>query len=395
MVGPTLLDRMASVLPSIVSDIESMVTCESPSADLEAVAASAGVVAAVGTARMGSEPERIVVDGRTHLRWRLGSAPARVLLLGHHDTVWPLGSLSDHPFTVTDGVLRGPGCFDMKAGLALAFHAVAALEDQAGVTVLVTGDEELGSPSSRALIEAEASGCAGALVLEASADGGALKTERKGVSLYEVAVHGRAAHAGLEPERGINATIELAHQVLAVAALADERQGTSVTPTTMSAGTTTNTVPAAGVLSVDVRVRHAAEQERVHAAMCGLRPVLEGSRLDVRGGANRPPLSGSSSADLFERVTRVARELGLAPPTSAAVGGASDGNFTAGVGTPTLDGLGAVGGGAHAPDEHVLAAELAPRAALLAALIGDLLAVPPTTGPTHYSSGPAATGRPQ
>jgi glutamate carboxypeptidase len=267
----------------------------------------------------------------------------------------------------------------MKAGLAMAFHAVAALADPSGVTVLVTGDEELGSPSSRALIEAEASGCTAALVLEASADGGALKTERKGVSLYEVGVHGRAAHAGLEPERGVNATIELAHQVLAVASLADAREGTSVTPTTMSAGTTTNTVPAAGLLAVDVRVRGSAEQDRVDAAMSALAPVLAGSRLDVRGGANRPPLDASSSADLFQRITDAARRLGLPLPTSAAVGGGSDGNFTAGVGTPTLDGLGAVGGGAHAPDEHLLVAELAPRTALLAALIGDLLAELRTT----------------
>lgn len=391
--GPTLLDRMAWELPSIVSDIESLVSCESPSADLEAVAASAEVVAAVGTARLGSPPERIVVDGRTHLRWRFGPARPRVLVLGHHDTVWPVGSLARHPFTVTGGVLRGPGCFDMKAGLVLAFHAVAALEDPSGVTILVTGDEEVGSPSSRALIEAEASGCAAALVLEASADGGALKTERKGVSLYEVGVHGRAAHAGLEPHRGVNATVELAHQVLAVAALADAVHGTSVTPTTMSAGTTSNTVPAAGLLQVDVRVRHAVEQERVHAAMCGLQPLLDGARLEVRGGANRPPLDRSSSADLFERVTGVARRLGLPSPTSAAVGGASDGNFTAGVGTPTLDGLGAVGGGAHAPDEHVLVTELAPRNALLAALIEDLLAAPPTSRPTTVA-GTSRAGRP-
>ena len=140
-------------------------------------------------------------------------------MLGHHDTVWPIGSLATRPCTVDDGVLRGPGCFDMKAGLAMAFHALAALDDRDGVTLLVTGDEELGSPSSRALIEDEARAAQAALVLEASADGGALKTERKGVSLYDVRVLGRAAHAGLEPELGVNATVELAHQVLAVAAL--------------------------------------------------------------------------------------------------------------------------------------------------------------------------------
>jgi glutamate carboxypeptidase len=368
-----LVARLESALPLMLADLEALVSCESPSADLDAVAASAEVVAGIGAGRLGEQPERIVLEGRTHLRWRLGSGPARVLVLGHHDTVWPLGALARHPFAITDGVLRGPGGFDMKAGLVMAFHAVAALADQAGVTILVTGDEELGSPSSRALIEAEASGCAAALVLEASADGGALKVERKGVSLYDVRVHGRAAHAGLEPERGINATVELAHQILAVGALADADRGTTVTPTYLTSGTTSNTVPAEGRFSVDVRARDAAEQARVDAGMRALRPVVAGARVEVSGGPNRPPLERGASADLFARAVALAAGLGLGPLDGVAVGGASDGNFTAGVGTPTLDGLGAVGGGAHADDEHVIVAELAPRTALVAALVGDLL----------------------
>jgi glutamate carboxypeptidase len=331
-------------------------------------------VARVGERRLGVAPERIVIDGRTHLRWRLGSGPSRVLLLGHHDTVWPLGSLETCPCTVDGGVLRGPGCFDMKAGLAMMFHAVAGLDDKEGVTLLVTGDEELGSPSSRGLIEDEARTAEAALVLEASADGGALKTERKGVSLYDVRVVGRAAHAGLEPEAGVNATVELAHQVLAVAGLGRPDAGTTVTPTASRAGTTTNTVPAGGSFSVDVRVRTIEEQDRVDAAMRALRPVLPGAVLDVTGGPNRPPLEATASTALFERTTALAVRLGLPAPTSAAVGGASDGNFTAGVGTPTLDGLGAVGGGAHADDEHVLVDELTARTELLAALVADLLA---------------------
>jgi glutamate carboxypeptidase len=386
MTQPALVDRLGSALPLMLADLEALVGCESPSADLAAVARSADVVARIGHARLGVEPERIVLDGRTHLRWRLGSGdppadegvadgggPSRVLLLAHHDTVWPIGTLTRHPFTVLDGVLRGPGCFDMKAGLVMALHAVAALPDASGVTILVTGDEELGSPSSRQLIEAEAAGCAGALVLEASAAGGALKIERKGVSLYEVHVHGRAAHAGLEPERGVNATTELAHQILAVNALGDVARGTTVTPTVLVAGTTSNTVPAEGRLAVDVRASTAAEQGRVDAAMRALVPVTVGARLDVTGGPNRPPLEAAASADLFVRTAELALELGLEPLTSAAVGGASDGNFTAGIGTPTLDGLGAVGGGAHADDEHVLVAELPRRAALVAALVADLL----------------------
>jgi glutamate carboxypeptidase len=363
---------MAARLPDMLADIEELVRCESPSSVLPAVTASAEVVARVGERRLGVAPERIVIEGRTHLRWRLGGGPSRVLLLAHHDTVWPLGSLLTHPFTVNDGVLRGPGCFDMKTGLALALHAAALLRDPSGVTLLVTGDEEVGSPTSRSLIEREAAGCAAALVLEASADGGALKTERKGTSMYRVRARGRAAHAGLEPERGVNATIELAHQVLAATALADAGRGTTVTPTVISAGRTVNTVPDEGAFDTDVRMWDGAEQDRIDAAMRALHPVLAGARLEVTGGPNRPPLAAEASMALFARACDLAADLGLAPLASAAVGGASDGNFTAGVGTPTLDGLGAVGGGAHADDEHVLVGELPGRAALLLALLEDL-----------------------
>ena len=365
---------MEARLPGILADIEELVRCESPSSALDAVAASADLVAAVGERHLGTAPERIVLDGRSHLRWRFGeTAPRRVLILAHHDTVWPLGSLETHPFSVRDGVLRGPGCFDMKAGLVLALHALAELGVPDGVTLLVTGDEELGSPSSRALIESEAAGCAAALVLEAAADGGALKTARKGVSLYQVRAVGRAAHAGLEPERGVNATVELAHQVLTVSGLADAALGTTVTPTALSSGTVANTVPASGAFAVDARMWDPVEQLRVHAAMSSLLPVVPDAVLEVSGGPNRPPLPASSSAGLFELAVKLADRLGLPPLASAAVGGASDGNFTAGAGTPTLDGLGAVGGGAHADHEHVLVDALPGRAALLAALIDELL----------------------
>ena len=367
---------LATALPTVLDDIAELVRSESPSADLGAVARSAEAVARVGQRWLGVAPDLVVIDGRTHVRWRLGDGPSRVLVLGHHDTVWPLGSLQTHPCAVIDGVLRGPGCLDMKAGLVMAFAALAQLPDRDGVTVLVTGDEELGSPSSRALVEAEAAGCAAALVLEAAADGGALKTERKGVSLYTVRVQGRASHAGLDPEAGINAAVEAAHQLLAVSALGDRARGTSVTPTSTSAGSASNTVPAAGRFAVDVRVRDAAEQARVDAALRALRPVLVGSRLDVTGGPNRLPLDASSSAALFLRAEQLAQRLGLAAPARAAVGGASDGNLTAGIGVPTLDGLGASGGGAHADHEHVLVGELVDRAALVAALTADLLAAP-------------------
>ncbi|HEY4452711.1 MAG TPA: M20 family metallopeptidase [Pseudonocardiaceae bacterium] len=360
-------------MPRLIEDIETLVTCESPSADHDAVAASADVVTELGAARLGVQPDRIVLAGWTHLRWRLGSGPRRVLVLGHHDTVWPLGTLARRPFDVTDDVLRGPGCFDMKTGVVMAFNAIASLSDVDGITLLVTGDEELGSPSSRELIEGEARGCAAALVLEASADGGAFKIARKGVSLYRVSAHGRAAHAGLEPEKGVNASLELAHQLPIVAALADPELGTTVTPTLLRAGTTTNTVPADGEFAVDVRVRTKTEQDRVDKAIRALTPIVPGARLSIEGGPNRAPLEESASTALFYRVQRLAADLGLPPLTSAAVGGASDGNFTAGIGVPTLDGIGAVGGGAHAENEHVLVGELPGRTALLAALLRDLL----------------------
>lgn len=372
-VDPSLVARFEADLPSILVDIEELVTCESPSEDLAAVARSASVLASVGERHLGVAPDHIVVEGRTHLRWRLGEAPGRVLVVGHHDTVWPLGSLRSHPFSVRDGVLRGPGCFDMKAGLAMALYAIAALDDTAGVSLLVTGDEEVGSPSSRRLIEEESRGKLAAFILEAAGEHGALKRARKGVSNYALKVAGRAAHAGLEPGSGVNASVELAHQVLAVAELGDQAADTTVTPTLLSAGTTTNTVPAEGELAVDVRAWTVEEQQRVDTAMHALRPRLPEAGLQVIGGPNRPPLEEAVSAGLFARAIELAEGLGLGKLRGAWVGGGSDGNLTAGVGTPTLDGLGAVGGGAHADHEHVVVAELPRRTALLTALIGDAL----------------------
>ncbi|MFC5822269.1 M20 family metallopeptidase [Nonomuraea insulae] len=349
----------------MIEDLEELVLCESFSSDLEAVARSAKLVAAMGARHLGVGPEFLVIDGVTHLRWSFGTP--RVLLLGHHDTVWPMGTLATHPWSLVDGVARGPGVFDMKAGLVQTFHALAGLGSLDGVTLLVTGDEEVGSTTSSQLIRDTARGLAAAFVMEASADGGALKTARKGTSHYSVNVHGRAAHAGLEPEKGANAGIELAHQILAVAAIG--AGATTVTPTVLTGGSTVNTVPAAASVGVDVRVAEVAEQERVDAAMRALRPVVSGTRLEILGGPNRPPLEASMSAALFSLARELAAVLELEPLTSASVGGASDGNFTAGVGCPTLDGLGAVGGGAHADHEHVIVAEMPGRTALLRALV--------------------------
>lgn len=368
--APSAVDRLRTRLPEMIDDVEALVTAESPTSDPAAVDHCATVLATLGTRLTGQSPEWLRDTGRPHLRWRFGSGD-RVLLLGHLDTVWPVGSLATHPFAVKDGILTGPGCFDMKAGLVQLFHALASLDDLDGVTVLVTSDEEAGSADSRALIEDEARRTGAVLVLEA-AENGALKTERKGASLYDLTITGRAAHAGLEPERGVNATTELAHQVLAVDALTDRTAGTTVTPTVAVAGTTRNTVPHTASLQIDVRARTEREQGRVDAALRGLTSALDGAELTLAGGPNRPPLAAASSAGLFALAKELNTALGLGPLRGAAVGGGSDGNFAAGVGAPTLDGLGAVGGGAHADDEHVVVAELPARAALVAALVDAL-----------------------
>ncbi|MBT2365836.1 M20/M25/M40 family metallo-hydrolase [Streptomyces sp. ISL-10] len=359
----------------MLADLEALVVCESFSADHEALARSAAVVGALGARMLGAEPETIVLDGVTHLRWTFGRP--RVLLMGHHDTVWPVGSLETCPWSVVDGIARGPGVLDMKAGLVQMFHALAALPSPHGVCVLVSGDEEVGSPTSRGLIEATARECAAAFVLEAAADEqGALKTARKGTSRYEVVVHGKAAHAGLEPEKGVNAAIEAAHQVLAIAGLGALMGATgsvpgapTVTPTLLSAGTTLNTVPALAKVSVDVRAGTQAAQDRIDVLLRELTPRTHGARLSVLGGRKRPPMEPESSAELFDLACQCASELSQEPLRGVAVGGASDGNYTAGTGCPTLDGLGAVGGGAHTDTEFVAVAQMVPRTRLLARLI--------------------------
>ena len=370
---PGLVAKFEARLPAMLDELGVLVRCESPSADLAALERSAEAVAALGQRLTGRAPEIIADAGPTHLRWTFGGGPRRVLLVGHHDTVWPLGSLDDHPWSVADGVARGPGCLDMKAGLVQMFHALSVLENTDGLTVLVNGDEEVGSPTSAALIEGLARQSAAALVLEMAADDGALKTARKGVSLYEMRVSGRAAHAGLEPERGVNASVEAAHLILAVAGLGDQALGTTVTPTLLRSGTAANVVPARATLAVDVRAATVAEQQRVDDALRRLAPVLAGAEVAAAPGPACPPMEAAASAHLFATAQRVAGLLGLEQLRGVAVGGASDGNRTAGVGTPTLDGLGAVGGGPHADHEHVRTAVMPQRAALLAALLAELL----------------------
>lgn len=360
----------------MVDALRALVEAESPSADVAACNRCADVLSGLAEPLIG-EPERVVAaDGRAHLLWRWGG-PTRVAVIGHLDTVWPLGTLGDIPFAVRDGIARGPGCFDTKAGVVQALHALAAARRLDGVALLVTADEELGSPTSRRLTEQVAAGAAAALVVEPSAGGasGDLKLARKGVSQYRLVIRGRAAHAGLEPERGANALVEAAHQVLALAAIARPELGTTVTPTMAEAGTARNVVPAGATVDVDVRVDSVEEQDRVDEALHGLagRAVLDGVAVEVVGRPNRPPLPASSSAALYALAVELGAELGLPSFGGVAVGGGSDGNFTAGIGVPTLDGLGAVGGGAHGPDEHVHVDRMPERAALLTALVDRLL----------------------
>ncbi|WP_349829538.1 M20 family metallopeptidase [Brevibacterium litoralis] len=384
-IDPTALVTAAqTALPQILADIERVISIETPSDDKEAVARGAAEFADLIEERLGVRPETLVIGETTHLRLRFGAdndgseGSAKVVLVNHQDTVWPHGTLERKPVEIEDGVLRGPGCFDMLTGAVMSIHATRMLQEQLGtsaldgLTILVTGDEEIGSTDSSDLIVAEAKGANAAFVMEASAHG-ALKVARKGTSDYRVTVTGRAAHSGLEPEKGVNALVELAHQVQVVAGLGDEEAGTTVVPTKFAGGTTTNTVPAEGTFAVDVRCRTVAEQERVDAAIRALTPQLPGATIAVTGGINRPPLENSMTAGLFERAVAVSADLGIDAPEGVAVGGASDGNFTAAAGVPTLDGLGADGDGAHAEHEHAIVDQIPPRTARLAALIADQL----------------------
>jgi len=321
--------------------------------------------------RLGSRPALVDSAAGPHVHWS-GRGTPQVLIVGHHDTVFPLGAIAQRPFTVADGRATGPGVFDMKGGIVQAIHAVASLPDRSGVEMLFTSDEEVGSGASRALIEERAQACGSVLVLEPSADGGALKVGRKGTGTFEVIVHGRASHAGLEPEKGVNSLVAAAELIGQIATFGDPATGTTVTPTMATAGTADNVVPAETRVRVDVRVVEPAETSRIDALMAALQPSLDGATVEIRGGFNRPPMHESAAADLFPLAQRAAVATDVAPVNGVAVGGGSDGNFTAAIGIPTLDGLGAVGGGAHADAEHLLVDHMVPRARLLAALIDEI-----------------------
>ncbi|MGW9212334.1 M20 family metallopeptidase [Embleya sp. NPDC055664] len=367
-----LRQRAQAQAANMLDLLGELVTCESPTGDTKALGRCADLLTEAGTAVFGYAPQRVIGDGGPHLLWA-GEHPEPVMLLGHFDTVWPIGTLDEIPFGVQDGIARGPGVFDMKAGIVQMLTAASLLEDPTHVRLLLTCDEETGSRTSRDLVETQAGTSRAVLVGEPSADGGAVKTARKGTANYEITAHGRAAHAGLEPELGVNAGLEIAHQSINLATLAASEDGTTITPTVMTAGITTNTVPEAATLHVDARAWTRTELERVDKAIRKLAPHLADASLTITGGINRHPFEPEVARALLEHAREAARSLGLPEPDAVRSGGGSDGNFTAAFGIPTLDGLGAIGAHPHGRNEHVLIDTMPDRTALLARLTSFVL----------------------
>lgn len=369
---PGILEASRHRSTEMVDAIGALVEVESPSSDVAACTSCVSTAADIARAWLGSSARITEHGGRPVLQW--GPARPRVLLLGHLDTVWPLGTLERIPWQIDGDRMRGPGVFDMKAGVVQAIAAVSLLEADAddGIGLLFTTDEEIGSGTSRDLIEETARGAAAVLVMEPSIDGD-LKSARKGTSWYEVEIRGRASHAGLDPERGINALVEAASLVRDAVTWAAPSLGTTVTPTTGRAGVTDNTVPDRASIGIDVRAWSAEEQARVDELVRSWRPAHPEAGVSiVRGGINRPAMEESSGRGLTALALEAAAILGIAPLGARAVGGASDGNFTAALGVPTLDGLGAVGDGAHADHEWASVAAVPERTALIAALVAEL-----------------------
>lgn len=355
---------------AFVEDLKKLVEFESPSEDLAACRGVVELAIQITNENLKSAAQLIEENNRPIFWW--GSKSPEIVLLGHLDTVWPKGSYLP-TWSVSGDIAKGPGIFDMKAGFLQAVYAVKEIPGaDSKVAIIATTDEELGSQTSKALIERVSKSASAVLVLEASLNG-KVKTGRKGTSMYQIAVHGRASHAGLEPEKGINATIEIASIVIEVAKLANPEFGTTVVPTVMHAGTTTNTVPALATLDIDIRSFSSAELIRVDSAIKKLSAAHPEARLEVSGGINRPPLETSSTAELYEILEKVAKDIGIEPVGQASVGGASDGNFAAAAGARVLDGLGAVGDGAHAPHEQILLSSIPSRVKLLTAFIKELI----------------------
>jgi glutamate carboxypeptidase len=363
-------------LQETLETIETLVRLESPSTDKAAVD-RCGQVLTDMLRRAGAGVELLRHHERgDHIRARFAGDGAPVLLLGHFDTVWPAGTLASMPLRRDGDRLYGPGSFDMKAGIALALAAIGALRGTGTahppITMLWTTDEEIGSATSRGHIEAEAQRSRAVLVLEPALPGGALKTSRKGCGEFELTVHGVSAHAGLDPGKGASAIHELAAQIADIERLQDLPRGVSVNVGVVSGGSRPNVVAESAHASIDVRAPTREAADAITAALRSLQPRRPGTRLTLQGGFDRPPMErGPAVLELFARASAVASCLGRDLREGGA-GGGSDGNFTAALGIPTLDGLGAVGDGAHAAHEHVEISALPWRAALLGGLLADL-----------------------
>lgn len=364
----------------MVATIRELVEMESPSDSKQAVDRIARFVAqkfeAIG-GRTHFHPStefgdslQVDFDGRTP------AARAKpVLLLGHYDTVYPLGTLAQMPCKIESGRLYGPGALDMKSGIALMLYAIEALQVWHGavprpVTVFLVADEEVGSPSSRKITESLAKKSAGVLVLEPAAGlKGAVKTARKGVGEYSVRVNGVAAHAGLDPGKGHSAIVELARQIGVIAELNNLREGLTLNPGVIQGGTRSNVIAAEASAAIDVRITNAKQSDRIDRRLHSLKPFDKHCRLEITGGINRMPMERTSGvAALYKKAQGIAGQVKW-KLEEAAVGGGSDGNFTAGMGIPTLDGMGGVGDGAHAMHEHIVISELPRRALLLAGMM--------------------------
>ena len=351
----------------MLSALEKLVRLESPTEDLAACRAVIELASQIALDVLGTPAQIREVNGRPVFWW--GAQNPDVIVLAHLDTVWPKGSFQSL-WSIKENVASGPGIFDMKAGFIQGLFAMKGIDGS--VALVATSDEETGSTTSKEFIKEISAKAKAVLVVEATLNG-KVKTGRKGTAMYQVKIHGKASHAGLEPEKGINATVEMGHAILAVSGFENKELGTTVVPTMLRSGNTTNTVPDLAVLDIDVRSFSMAELERIDAAVRSLTAVNSSARYEITGGFNRPPLETTSTMALYERAERVAKALGMPPLGHASVGGASDGNFAAAAGAQVLDGLGAVGDGAHAAHEWVDITTLENRSALLHALIRDIL----------------------
>ena len=367
-----LRENLDARTAQMLEHVKQFVNTESPSNEPELLQTSAEFLAKVMTEVLGKAPEIIASEKGPHVHWK-GSDDTKVLIVGHHDTVFQKGTVAKRGFSVDGDIARGPGIFDMKAGIIQAIYGLSEIREAYHAEILITSDEEIGSYASRALIEERAKATGNVLVFEPSGNGDALKIARKGVGTFRVDIAGRASHAGLEPEKGINALVELAAQVQKIVAIAQPEIGTTVTPTIASAGTTENVVPAAAQITVDVRVNVVSEKARVESAFSALQPTVSGATISVSGSINRPPMHESASTTLYAVAQSVAQGIGITNLQGIAVGGGSDGNFTAAIGVPTLDGLGACGGGAHAETEYIKVSKMGERAALAAAITRALV----------------------